>query len=183
MDTSLNKWWLITLKGILFCALGAILLVHPYVATEAIAIFFGTTLLITGVLYVVFSIYNQSNLTWWKWYLAEGAFDIFLGLLIFLFPITTLIASAFLGGIWIIFIGVFQLAFSWQIKDKIDGWKYATGNGIIALLIGGSIVRYPMGGVIAFAFIFGIVLLYYGVSLIILSLKLKNFATKRLVND
>lgn len=175
MDTSLfKKWWLMTLKGIFVTALGGMLIVHPYTTTEAIVVFLGITLFIVGAFITYFAYTNRLFLDTWKWFLIEGIFDVVMGMILLFYPFESLYVIALLGGFWVLMLGFFQFAFGWNFKEKIQGWKYNIGHGILAVLIGIGILMFPMSGVIGFAIVFGITFFLYGVFLIMTSQRMRK---------
>jgi uncharacterized membrane protein HdeD (DUF308 family) len=163
-------WWVFLLQGIASIIFGGLLLTAPAATLVALAVFLGFYWLAFGVLELVRVFVDRS--VPWIWSLLIGILGIAAGVLVLNHP---LFAAAILPATLVIYLGVLSIVMG--VFEIIGGFS---GGGIgsfilgaINLLIGALLLGSPVAATIAIPFVFGILLLFEGVALIIWALRVR----------
>jgi uncharacterized membrane protein HdeD (DUF308 family) len=158
-----NIWWLFLLQGIAGILLGLMLLTAPGTTLVALITFLGFYWLITGVLSLVQMFVDRSIP--WIWSLLSGILGIAAGLIVLRHP---LLAAVTVPTIIVIVLGVEALIMGFV--NLIAGFKGGGVAsflfGVVNILIGLLLLSSPATTALAVPFVFGVILLVQGVSLI-----------------
>ena len=158
-----NIWWLFLLQGIAGILLGLMLITAPGTTLIALITFLGFYWLITGVLSLVQMFVDRSIP--WIWSLLSGILGIAAGILVLRHP---LLAAVTVPTIIVIVLGVEALIMGFV--NLIAGFKGGGVAsflfGIVNILIGLLLLSSPATTALAVPFVFGLILLVQGVSLI-----------------
>jgi uncharacterized membrane protein HdeD (DUF308 family) len=158
-----NIWWLFLLQGIAGILLGLMLLTAPGTTLLAMITFLGFYWLITGVLSLVQMFVDRS--VPWIWSLLSGILGIAAGLIVLRHP---LLAAVTIPTVIVIVLGVEALIMGFV--NLIAGFKGGGVAsflfGVVNILIGLLLLSSPATTALAVPFVFGVILLVQGVSLI-----------------
>lgn len=144
--------------GILMILSGVFTWLNPDAALLAIALYLGIVFLLGGIsyLYAFFSIHSGGLL-------ALGLLDIIVGVILMTNLGVTVSSLPVLLAIWVLCVGVIQIAFSIDAKSSgLIFWKWTMGSGIIGVLFGFLILSHPMIGVFTISLMLGFYLILYG---------------------
>ncbi|MGD9152715.1 MAG: DUF308 domain-containing protein [Gammaproteobacteria bacterium] len=151
--------WVLFLRGILAIIFGVLAFTYPGLTIALLIMFFGIYVCANGLITIIFSIVGSSRYGNWWCYLLEGIMNIIIGLLIFFWPRITGLIVLYLIAAWAVATGILQLiAF---ISGKKDG-VFLSLSGLLSLLIGIYLFRFPGAGVIALAWIIGFYVMLLG---------------------
>lgn len=104
------------LVGLLYLALGFLLVANPLAGAASLALFVGSLLAVFGVVELVLAFRVRPHRAW-GWLLANGIISIVLAVLIAIgWPYDSLVLIGYLVGFQIIFCGVSRLAFAWSSR-------------------------------------------------------------------
>ncbi|MEJ0078747.1 MAG: DUF308 domain-containing protein [Alphaproteobacteria bacterium] len=158
-----NIWWLFLLQGIAGILLGLMLLTAPGTTLVALVTFLGFYWLITGVLSLVQMFIDRSIP--WIWSLLSGILGIVAGMIVLRHP---LLAAVTVPTLIVIVLGVEALIMGCvNLMAGFKGGGVASFLlGIVNILIGLLLLSSPMTAALAVPFVFGVILLVQGVSLI-----------------
>lgn len=158
-----NIWWLFLLQGIAGILLGLMLITAPGTTLIAIITFLGFYWLFTGVLSLVQMFVDRS--VPWMWSLLSGLLGIAAGMIVLRHP---LLAAVTVPTIIVIVLGVEALIMGFV--NLIAGFKGGGVAsflfGVVNILIGLLLLSSPATTALAVPFVFGVILLVQGVSLI-----------------
>jgi uncharacterized membrane protein HdeD (DUF308 family) len=163
--------WLLFL-GILEIILGGIAVGASVVATFVTVVFFGWLLLIGGILSAVHAFWRKQ----WKGFfldLATGILYLVAGLMVIGNPGAAALTLTLLIAMFLLIGGIFRIvvAFSGQLEHR--GWVLL--NGLITAALGVLIWRqWPLSGLWVIGLFVGIEMIFYGWSLVMLSLIAKG---------
>lgn len=167
-----RKWtWLLGLC-ILTVVLGMIAIGASVFVTLATTVFFGSLMLLGGVLQTLHAI---SIRRWSGFYidLLAGVLYTVIGLLVVLHPGATAVALTLLIAVFLIMGGIFRTVIGLSVHYQNRIWLVL--HGVASLLLGLSILQgFPSSGLWAIGLFIGIDMLMNGWSLIMLSLALKS---------
>lgn len=166
-----NIWWVFLLQGIAGILLGLMLLTAPGTTLVALVTFLGFYWIVTGVLSLVQMFVDRS--VPWIWSLLIGLVSVAAGILIVRHPLVAALtvptAIVIVFGIEGLIIGVLEL-----IGGFSGGGIGSFVRGIFNLLIGVLLLSAPMAAALAVPFVFAILLLVQGVSLIVLAFRARR---------
>ena len=174
-DTIFRNWWLILIKGIVLILLAFLVFNHPVGALVGIALYLGIGLLLSGAVLIAAAIAARNVLENWRWRLAEGILDVFIGMMLLANPGVTAAVIPFLVGFWISFYGIILFADAFGSKKAgIGNWWGELIAGIVTVMIGFAIAFHPAIGLIAITTMIGISLLVVGVYNVIWSFNIRK---------
>jgi len=165
-----NIWWLFLLQGISAIILGGMLLTAPVKTVILLITFLGFYWLISGVLSLVQVFVDRSSPR--KWSLLNGVLGFAAGLLVLRDP---LVAALTVPTIIVIILGIEALIMG--VASVIAGFQGGGGGsfllGAFNILIGVLLLSSPVAAAFAVPFVFGVILLVQGVSLIIWAFRIR----------
>lgn len=167
-----EHWLLMLVLGIGLLLIGTFAIISSFIATLATVAFFGTLLLIGGVMQLVNAVTGRS----WRGFfihLVIGVLYTVLGLLMMNHPIaaaaglTLMLAAGFIAG------GIIRIVFA--AMERFHGWVWVMVNGFISLFLGVYIWRhFPESALWVIGLFVGIDLLFAGWSWVFLALGIRN---------
>lgn len=174
-----KNWWVSLVLGILLIGLSLFMIFSPITGYETIAILFCVIMIASGIMEIFFAASNRKVLSDWGWFLAAGIIDLILGLAIFIIPGMKEAILPFILAFWLMFRGISGIGFSIELHrygSKSWGWYLAIG--IISVLCSIGVIFFPMVGAVSVVWIISFILLFSGISQIMLA-----FDLKRLYNE
>ncbi len=112
-----DRWWLLLLEGIFSLALGLITFVWPGITGLVLFMLVVVWALVTGVLEIAAAVQLRQILDN-EWLLAfSGALSIFLGIAMLVWPGASVIALAWLIGIYAIVFGITLIALGFRLRN------------------------------------------------------------------
>ena len=165
-----NIWWLFLLQGIAGILLGLMLITAPGTTLIAIVTFLGFYWLITGVLSLVQMFVDRSIP--WIWSLLSGLLGVAAGIIVLRHP---LLAAVTVPTIIVIVLGVEALIMGFvNLMAGFKGGGVASFLfGIVNILIGLLLLSSPATTALAVPFVFGVILLVQGVTLIFWAFRIR----------
>ena len=76
MEHAVKNWWLSLILGILYIIVALCLLFAPGSSYIALSVIFSISMLISGIIEIIFSISNRRGISSWGWYLAYHRSDL-----------------------------------------------------------------------------------------------------------
>ena len=80
IDYAVKNWWVSLLLGLLYIIVALCLMFAPLSSYVALSIIFSVSMLVSGLLEIIFAASNRKTLSSWGWYLAGGIIDLILGI-------------------------------------------------------------------------------------------------------
>ena len=171
-----NNWWWITVKGLLILALGLISLFVPAQTILVLTTWIGIILLLGSAFTFILLFSNWSRLANGKLLLfLDGILDAGVGLLILLYPEQTVYIVTILIAVWLVLMGILQIYYAFSTRGHLKLWWVALVNGLVTVVLGVLIGSNPFEGAKALIILFGLSACFYGIMLIIFSLRLKRW--------
>ena len=164
-------WWVFLLQGVAGILLGFMLLTDPGATLVVLVTFLGFNRLFTGVMAQVRVFVDRS--VPWIWSLLIGIVGIFAGLVVLHHP---LLAALTVPAMIVVVLGVEGLIMG--VLDIIGAFSGGgIGSfilGVINLIIGVLLLGAPLAATVAVPLVFGILLLFQGIALIILAFRVRS---------
>jgi uncharacterized membrane protein HdeD (DUF308 family) len=168
-----RSWWLLLVRGIAAVLFGVLALIWPGITLLVLVIFFGAYAIVSGVfaLFAGFRHGAQSR----AWLIFSGIIGILAGIVALVWPGITSLALLYLIAFWAIFTGVTEVVAGIQLRKVIDNeWMFIVG-GILSVIFGILLLVWPGAGMLSLVWLIGVFAILYGIAMIVLSLRVKNF--------
>jgi uncharacterized membrane protein HdeD (DUF308 family) len=171
-----SHWWAVALRGVVAILFGIAALARPGVTVLALVVLFGIYALIDGVLSIATAIWAAGRHVRWPFAL-EGVVGIAAGIMTFAWPTITAVVLVILIGWWALITGIFEIVAAVRLRNVIRGEWLLALSGILSLLVGVLLVIYPVAGAVSVVWVIGAYALVFGVLLVALGIRLRNFAS------
>ncbi|NOX86153.1 MAG: hypothetical protein GXO86_09350 [Chlorobi bacterium] len=177
MKTNLSSnWWSFTLSGIIAILYAFLAFYNPEGMLETIIGFFGIILLIVGISMLIGVVSNIRNKQPYATDLVWAILTIIIGGVLKFYTQETVFIFVVIIGIWAILMGIIQLYFMTQLDKGDKSHNSLLINGIVSIVFGIILFFNPFTVSKTLLIITGVLALFMGIFLIVLSLKIKNFA-------
>jgi uncharacterized membrane protein HdeD (DUF308 family) len=166
-----RSWWLITLRGVLAAIFGLIALMVPAATILALVLLFSAYMIVDGAFAIYAAIRAGRRHESWGLLLLQGLASLAAGILAFVWPDLTVLAFVLLIGAWAMVSGC--IMFTAAFTTERGRWWLALG-GVAALLYGVLMIAAPLAGAVVLTWWLGAFALVFGVSLIVLSWRVRS---------
>jgi len=138
--TSVSYWYIILLIGLIYLAVGFMVLVRPVEALIALATLLGFGFILAGIIEIVFSLANRREMHNWGWPFVLGILTLLVGLAVLgiFFSFALLMSHMLSGGMIIIWTGlsfisagVYNLVLSLRLR-KLKGISSRLSEELVA---------------------------------------------------
>ncbi|TYL99159.1 HdeD family acid-resistance protein [Bradyrhizobium rifense] len=168
-----QNWWLFLLRGILGILFGVVALIFPGPTMLSLVLLFSAYTLVDGVAGIISAVRAiRRKEERWGWLIFEGAVNIAVAILAFLWPGMTVLAFVLLVAAWAIVSGALMTAAAFRLNVSHGRWWLVLG-GLLSVGYGALLVATPLIGAIVLTWWMGAYAIAFGVALVILSFKLK----------
>ena len=175
IKTLSRNWWMFIGRGLFALLFGALALALPELTLIMMIWMFGTFVTVDGMFQIVASITRREELKRWWVILLEGIFGVAVGLMTFLWPGITGIVLFMMIVVWAIVTGVLEITAAIQLRRILENeWLLAFSGGL-SILLGIGMLVWPGASVIALAWLIGIYAIVFGITLIALGFRLKDW--------
>ncbi|NRQ33885.1 HdeD family acid-resistance protein [Nonomuraea sp. NN258] len=169
-----RNWWLLLVRGIAAVVFGVLALFWPAITVLVLVICFGAYAIVSGA-FSLFAGFRHGQGSR-GWLIFSGIIGILAGIVAFVWPGITSLALLYLIAFWAIFAGVAEIVAGIQLRKAITNeWMLIVG-GILSVIVGVLLIVWPGAGMISLAWLLGIFALLYGITMIVLSFRVKNLA-------
>ena len=169
-----GPWWAMLIAGIVTLAFGFIIFAWPLMTIAYLVIFFGVLAIVFGIVAIIrsFALIKKNNM-WWV-VLIEGILGIAIGIMMFVWPINTMVIAVYFIGAWLLITGISSIATGSTGKDSL-----MIVNGVIAIILGIFILfRPPFYATATLILFVGFFAIFRGIALIVSSIGLKVAARR-----
>ncbi|MEN7546575.1 HdeD family acid-resistance protein [Rapidithrix thailandica] len=172
----IRNWWLFLLRGILILVFGILALINPGSTLLALAVVFGSLIMVSGFFFILAAFFNTQN-EGWGWVLFEGLVDVLFGIVVLSYPIEVVKIFILILAIWVLMIGIVQIVASLHWRKIYDGWWIVFTGGLASVIFGFLFLSNPFGGAAALMIVIGIYAMLLGASVIYLAFRIKNLTS------
>ncbi|MGH1397076.1 MAG: HdeD family acid-resistance protein [Trichormus sp.] len=173
-----RNWWTLALRGTLAILFGLVALFWPGITLTALVLLFAAFLVVGGFLLAIAALKDRLDDTNAWLMLVEGAVGIIVGILAFIWPGITFIVLLYLIAAWAIITGIFEIIAAFQLRRAIENEWLLIIAGIASFFFGVLLAIWPLAGAVAIAWIIGIYALVFGVLLLALSFRVRNWSNQ-----
>jgi uncharacterized membrane protein HdeD (DUF308 family) len=175
-----GNWWALIVRGLIAIALGIVTLAWPGVTIGALVLLFGVYAFIDGVLGFAGAVKASKHHERWGYLVAEGVLGVLAGIVTFAWPAITAIALVYVVAAWAIITGALEIAAAFRLRKYITGELLLGLAGIISILFGVMLIASPIAGALVIAIWIGAYELIFGVTLLILGVRLRGWSRRSL---
>ncbi|MBN8762326.1 MAG: hypothetical protein BGP20_01155 [Thiobacillus sp. 63-78] len=170
-----RNWWVLLLRGLVAIAFGVLVWFQPGISLAALVLLFGAYSAADGILGVWTAIAERKEREHWGLLLIWGLLGIGIGILTFLVPGITALALLFYIAIWAVATGVLEIVAAIRLRKEIEGeWLLILG-GLVSVVFGVILMAQPLAGALAVLWLIAIYAVIFGVLLVILAFRVRNF--------
>jgi uncharacterized membrane protein HdeD (DUF308 family) len=169
-----HHWrWLFAL-GVLTILGGGWFFVQPMAAYELMAVFFGLSMFLGGFILLMSAYVNRHEKpSGWLGLVLSGVFSLFFGAFLTLNLGYTEAALPYIFAFTLLFQGVFNLLSSVRMYKWFKMWWVYLFSSVLFLLLSVIFLFYPFSSIAALVFVSAIMMIYWGVHLLFVSLDLR----------
>lgn len=166
MTTFLEKMFMI--EGIIFAILGILFFIFPLETIMSMSTIIAVLFIVVGVSTII-----RTNGRDGRWFFVfNGIINILFGLVLWLYPLSTINILIFSYGIWVLIRGIYLLIMSFS--RGIFGLNAYTVYNVILILFGIIVVFQPFSALMAAPYVIGTALIVTALGEIYIGIKLKD---------
>lgn len=179
IDYAVKNWWVSLLLGLLYIVVALCLMFAPLSSYVALSIIFSVSMLVSGLLEIIFAASNRKTLSSWGWYLAGGIIDLILGIYLVAYPLLSMEVIPFFVAFWLMFRGFSAMGYSMDLQRYgTREWGWYMAFGVLAVICSFAIIWQPGIGAMSIVYMLAFAFLIIGFFRIMLSFELKNLHKK-----
>jgi uncharacterized membrane protein HdeD (DUF308 family) len=172
-DILMRNWWALALRAAAAIVFGIFAILWPGVTLEVLVLFFAAYMLVDGIFAIVAGMRAAPRDERWWLLIAEGALDLVVGVVAFIWPSIALLAFIYLVAFWAILSGVALLATGLRLH-RTHGEGLLVLSGGLSLLWGIVVIFWPIAGEVAMAWWIGAYALLFGAFMLLFALRLRR---------
>lgn len=172
------NWWTLVLRGLAAIIFGVLAYVWPDITFTVLVLLFGAYALWDGVFALISAFRTEGDRRWVL--VLEGLVGIAAGLVTFFWPGAATLAILTIIAAWAIVTGIFEIIGAIRLRKEIDGEWFLFFSGLLSVLFGIALVIWPVAGLVAVTWMIGAYAIVFGILLIALGFRLRNWRDKRL---
>ena len=179
LTTLAEYWWTLVLRGVAAVIFGILAYVWPGITFTVLVLFFGAYALWDGVFALIAAFRTQAERRWPL--VLEGLVGIAAGVLTFIWPGAATLALLIIIGAWAFVTGIFEIVAAIRLREEIEGEWLLLISGLLSVLFGIALAIWPAAGLVAVTWLIGAYSIVFGILLIVLGFRLRNWGKQRLV--
>lgn len=143
MEKNIKRWYLMLIVGIVFIILGIWTIATPLNAYVALSIVFALGFLISGIVELVFALYNKHQN--WGWSLALGILTTVVGVLVLIYPEASMLTLPIYVGLTLLFRSISGMVTAYDMKQYgILDWGTLMVTAILGLIFSFILLWNPV---------------------------------------
>ena len=178
VNTLSHNWWTLVLRGLAAVLFGILAYVWPDITFTVLVLLFGAYALWDGVFALIGAFRAQGERRWLL--VLEGLVGIAAGLVTFFWPGAATLAILTIIAAWAIVTGVFEIIGAIRLRKEIEGEWFLLLSGLLSVLFGIALVIWPVAGLVAVTWMIGAYAIIFGILLIVLGFRLRNWSDRGL---
>ena len=133
--------------GIVYIIVALWLMFAPLSSYVALSIVFSISMLISGILEILFAVSNRKGVPSWGWFIVGGIIDVILGIYLIAYPMVSMEVIPFIIAFWLMFRGFSSTGCSIDLKGYgTRDWGWYMAFGILAIICSLLILWQPAIG-------------------------------------
>jgi len=173
-----HNWWVLALRGVAAIIFGVLAFVWPDVTVTVLVLLFGAYAFWDGAFAIVSALRRRTRTDQWWWTLLEGVVGVGIGLATFFWPGVTAIVLLALIAAWAVITGILEIMAAIRLRKEINDEWLLFLSGVLSVLFGILLVFQPGVGALALIWVIGSYAIAFGVLLLVLAFRLRNWGSK-----
>jgi uncharacterized membrane protein HdeD (DUF308 family) len=174
-----RNWWLVALRGVLAILFAVLTLVWPGVTLVALILLWGIYAIVDGVSSIALGMAVRGH----RWPNAlMGAVGVVAGLVAITLPGETAVILLYIIAIWAIVVGVVQVIAALVLRRAVAHAWFLIVIGVLTLALGVVLFLNPGTGALALVTTIAMFALVWGISLILLAIRLRGLRNSVVVD-
>ncbi|EJO30299.1 MULTISPECIES: HdeD family acid-resistance protein [Burkholderiales] len=169
-----RHWGWVALRGVIAILFGLMALFMPAITLSALVLVWGAFALVDGVLALIAGIRIRDNGKPLWALIIVGLLGVAAGIVTFLWPGLTALVLLYIIAFWALAAGVFQVIAAIRFRKEIRNEWLLGLSGVVSILFGAMLIVQPGAGALALVWVIGIYAVFFGILLLIFSLRLKQ---------
>jgi uncharacterized membrane protein HdeD (DUF308 family) len=177
-------WWIFSLRGIIAIVFGLAALLWPALTLGIMVLLFGLFALLEGLLTVVTSFGKGDEKGGWT-LLLEGLVGLLVCVIVLLgtsigsilWPKVAAVMLVYYIAGWAILSGLFKIITAFRIRNEVKGEWMLGLNGLVSILVGVILFLRPGAGVLAVAWLIGVLAIIVGIFQLGLGMKFRKIGS------
>jgi len=173
-----RNWGWIVLRGVMAVLFGVVAFAWPNITITALVIVFGVYALADGVVALIaaWQVRDQGKPFWSL--LIVGLLGIAAGVVTFMWPSITEVTLLMIIAAWAVVVGIFQIVAAVRLRQVIEGEWWLGLSGLLSVIFGIAMFAKPEAGAVALIWVIGAYAIVFGILLIALGVRLKQYAPR-----
>jgi uncharacterized membrane protein HdeD (DUF308 family) len=173
-----KNWWSLAVRGLVAILFGLATLALPGLTLSALVLLFGVYALIDGAINIAGAWRASRAHVRWGTLLLQGLAGILAGAITLAWPAITALALIYLIAAWSLVIGLIEIVAAIRLREFLSNEWLLALSGVLSLIFGVLLLVAPLAGALAIALWIGVYALIFGVVLIALGFRVRNWAKK-----
>jgi uncharacterized membrane protein HdeD (DUF308 family) len=175
VDTFRLNWWLLALRGLIAVVFGVLAFMWPGATLITLVWLFGAFAMVNGLLSLVLAAKTPKGYPRVGSLLLGGLLGILAGFLAFVMPGITALSLLILIAAWAIVTGVMELVVAVRLRKIITNEWLLILAAIASVGFGVILLLQPAAGALALIWLIGAWALVFGILLMILAFRMRNW--------
>ena len=176
LPTVSGSWWALAVRGVAAVLIGLATLAWPGPTLALLIILYGALALVDGGFAIAAGLRTTGGTRRWL-LLVEGVLGLLAGLVALFWPGLAAVVALYVFSFWAVFGGLMRILGAILLRREIDNeWTMALG-GVLWVLLGIALAVLPGAGLLALAWVIGLLTLAMGVTLIAQAFRVRGHRT------
>ena len=175
VDTFRLNWWLLALRGLIAVVFGVLAFMWPGATLITLVWLFGVFAMVNGILSLVLAAKTPKGYPRVGSLILGGLLGILAGFLAFVMPGITALGLLILIAAWAIVTGVMELVAAVRLRKIITNEWLLILAAIASVAFGVILLLQPAAGALALIWLIGAWALVFGILLMILAFRMRNW--------
>jgi len=175
VETLSRNWWLVVLRGVLAILFGISTFLWPGITLLTLIVIFGVYAVVDGLIaiWTGFSRTRESS-RWWM-FLVEGLLSLGAGVAALIWPGLATLVLIYIIATWAVFTGMLEIVAAIRLRHEITNEWFLALGGVLSIGLGILLFLQPEAGSLAIIWLIGGYAVLFGILLVILGLRLRNW--------
>ena len=176
MTKSLSQnWWLMVLRGVLAILFGVSAILWPGITWLTLILLFGVYTIVDGSIAIWTGLSRTKESSRWWIFVLEGLLGIGAGIVALIRPDLATLVLLYMIAFWAVFTGILELMAAIRLRNEITNEWFLALGGLLSIGVGILLFIQPAAGGLAIIWILAGYALAFGILLVILGIRLRNW--------
>ena len=173
-----HNWWTLVLRGLAAIIFGILAYIWPGITFTVLVLLFGAYALWDGVFALISAFRTQGQRRWSL--VLIGLVGVAAGLITFFWTDAATIAILSIIAAWAVLTGILEIVSAIRLREEIEGEWFLLLSGLLSVLFGIALVIWPVAGLVAVTWLIGAYAILFGILLMVLGFRLRDWGKNRL---